>query len=571
MSYRLSNDHIHKDLQGRSSYDADVIIAGSGPVGMAYARTILEKSPSATVLMIEIGSQDDPVVGEHHKNSIKFQKDIDAFVNVIKGALQSVSVPPADTYIPTLVGDSWTPPVNKDGSSSLIFQGSNPNQIREKNLKASAMTRTVGGMATHWTCACPTPHPEEIVNNPIPKAERDELYVQARKLLNVHNDQYDKNAKGDDISIRHNVVKKTLLDNLPQERNVQSLPLGVERRRDNPAYVTWTGANTVLGDQAKLLGTKRFTLKTETRVTRLVPDEIDPKKINGMLLRNLKNDKDELVTARAYVITCGAIGTPQILANSNLAGSIPALGRHLCEQSIAFCQIVMKNEIIDYIKKNPDWQARIKAHHDKHPKDPLPIPFADPEPQVMVPYTSKFPWHTQIHRDAFSYGDVGPRADARVVVDLRFFGRQEVLEKNRVYFAGDSSLKGEWVAGSTDIYGMPQATFEVERSQKDKINDQRMMKDMCEVASLLGAYLPGSNPQFMDPGLALHITGTTRIGKDPNSSVADPSSCVHAFKNLWVGGNGCIPDSMGANPTLTSVMIALKGAGAILDFLKTES
>jgi pyranose oxidase len=75
----------------------------------------------------------------------------------------------------------------------------------------------------------------------------------------------------------------------------------------------------------------------------------------------------------------------------------------------------------------------------------------------MIPYTSDFPWHCQVHRDAFSYGDVGPRADARVVVDLRFFGRQEIQKKNKVYFAGEL-LKTGWVAGCTDIYGMPQAT-----------------------------------------------------------------------------------------------------------------
>jgi len=32
-----------------------------------------------------------------------------------------------------------------------------------------------------------------------------------------------------------------------------------------------------------------------------------------------------------------------------------------------------------------------------------------------------------------------------------------------------------------------------------------MMRDMCTFASVLGSYLPGSYPQFMAPGLALHI------------------------------------------------------------------
>jgi pyranose oxidase len=84
----------------------------------------------------------------------------------------------------------------------------------------------------------------------------------------------------------------------------------------------------------------------------------------------------------------------------------------------------------------------------RHPEDPIHIPFEDPEPQLTMKYTEKTPWHTQIHRDAFSYGDVGPKADPRVIVDLRFFGKQEVEQTNYVEFSTEH----------TDIYGMPQAT-----------------------------------------------------------------------------------------------------------------
>ncbi len=32
------------------------------------------------------------------------------------------------------------------------------------------------------------------------------------------------------------------------------------------------------------------------------------------------------------------------------------------------------------------------------------------------------------------------------------------------------------------------------------------MQDMTSIANILGGYLPGSEPQFMEAGLALHIT-----------------------------------------------------------------
>ena len=102
----------------------------------------------------------------------RYQKDFDAFgelsksilnewfdicllfhwpptVNVIKGALQLVSVPPGNSFSSILARAAWAPPVGKP----LVSFGNNPLQSRERNLSGTAITRTVGGMASHWTCA----------------------------------------------------------------------------------------------------------------------------------------------------------------------------------------------------------------------------------------------------------------------------------------------------------------------------------------------------------------------------------------------------------------------------------
>ncbi|KAJ7846386.1 hypothetical protein B0H14DRAFT_3867807 [Mycena olivaceomarginata] len=243
-----------------------------------------------------------------------------------------------------------------------------------------------------------------------------------------------------------------------------------------------------------------------------------------------------------------------VLANSGrIGGPASAVGRYLCEQSVAFCQILLKNEIVPKIRETKDYETTLD--------------------------TSKFTVN------AFSYGDVGPRADPRVVVDLRFFGKQDINKNNFVDFGTPGYA--EWSAGVTDIYGMPQPTvileFEVRRSLADRARDHRsaavfihsafLGHYMTVVVNALGAFLPGSQPQFMDdadkqePGLAVHITGTT----NPEESVADHSSCVHGFTNLWVGGNGCIPDSTVCNPTITSVTIALKGAEAAIQHLRNTA
>lgn len=576
MPGRLHKDHVAKlvDNHRRKPYrgiqaddpvlECDVFIAGSGPIGATYARKILDwgkaNGKQPRIIMAEIGSKDGNITGGHHKNSVKYQKDIDQFVNVIKGALQPISIPPSGTLLPTMLGTGWKAPQN-DPNSQLIIQGHNPQQLSSKNLGAAAVTRTVGGMSTHWTCACPIPHDEERteLHKVIPKTTVDRLLSEAGTLLNVHEHEYDG-------SIRHNLVKDALQNAMDAEfpgRTFHSIPLAVKRRTDNPEYVTWTGMNTVLGEWINT-----FPILTETRVTRIA--QADPFPVEGTpfqyaLLRDLNTDEDKVVFAKAFVVACGSIPTPQILWNSLIRPK--NLGEYLTEQSMAFCQVVMNQSLIDSVDRA---DPRVVKHKEKHPTDPLPIPFNDPEPQLMIPYSPDYPWHVQVHRDAFSYGDVGPRADPRVVVDLRFFGKGELKRENKIHIGPPGARADEWEAGITDIYGMPQVTFEVQRTPADDLLDQKMMKDMTTIATYIGSYLPGSNPQFMEPGLALHITGTLRIGNDRATSIADQYSRVHGFPNLFVAGNGTLPDATGSNPTRTSAAIALHSVGALIDYIKDQ-
>lgn len=85
-----------------------------------------------------------------------------------------------------------------------------------------------------------------------------------------------------------------------------------------------------------------------------------------------------MIAAKVFVVAAGAILTPQLLYASNIRPH--ALGRYLCEQPMAFCQIVLSSKIIDdIVSNNPD---SVQQHIDNNPRDPIPIPMDDPNPQV---------------------------------------------------------------------------------------------------------------------------------------------------------------------------------------------
>jgi choline dehydrogenase-like flavoprotein len=104
----------------------------------------------------------------------------------------------------------------------------------------------------------------------------------------------------------------------------------------------------------------------------------------------------------------------------------------------------------------------------------------------------------------------------------------------------------------------PRVFFRLDRYTTAALAAARKMHEQLFLA--LGASEIGHLPYAEGAG---HIMGTTRMGADGKTSVANPSGRSHDHPNLWFAGSSLFPTSATANPTLTIAALALRTAEAI--------
>ena len=204
--------------------------------------------------------------------------------------------------------------------------GKNPAQDPFLNLGAEAVTRGVGGMTTHWTCATPrlNPYKELPMLDSDPEINRviwDRLYADAEKIIGTSSKEFNE-------SVRHNLVLRTLQKEFKDKngkvlREFKPLPLACHRLSD-PDYVEWHATDRILetlftDDRYR----EKFTLLTNHRCTRVVMNKTQGKCTVGAAevrcLLPIEEQREDLsptfyVRAKAYVIACGSVGTAQVRA-----------------------------------------------------------------------------------------------------------------------------------------------------------------------------------------------------------------------------------------------------------------
>ena len=508
-----------------------IAVVGSGPIGSAYARMLLEQLPDAHVVMFEAGPQLTAVPGASVRN-IADPHEKERARERSQGPQagryrQSLGIPDA-----VVVEGMFTA---RGGTHLLDFGG--PGTAHAAQFPAGAASTNVGGMGAHWTCATPAPSFSERIPF-IPDDEWEALVDDAERLLHVQHAAFADSAISAAIST---VLAGEFAGRLPEGYGPSTLPVAGDPQPDGS--MRWAGADVVLGPLAEpgTAEAARFTLRDLTLVRRI---EHDGHRVTGVTVEDLRTHAQETVPADLVVVAADAFRSPQLLWASGIRPA--ALGRYLTEHHVVISTVALDDERMSGLVTDEELERELARRAQNH-ADPVAavnrIPFSEPEHpfslQVMYAENPPFPLDPEHPAAGNRWGYVnmgyGVRKRPRVQDGVRF---------------DDDEL---------DYRGLPNMTIEYALTDTEDAEIAQATALLRRAGNALGTFV--ADPRLLPNGSSLHYMGTMRMGEaDDGTSVADPWSRVWGYDNLIVGGNGLIPTANTMNPTLTSVALAVRGA-----------
>jgi choline dehydrogenase-like flavoprotein len=500
----------------------DVAIVGSGPAGAAYARVLSERAPAASVAVFEVGPTITGPPGAHVKNIAD---------PVERARAQTRSEGPHARESDDRAGGIVKTTKRRARPGTFLLESG--YQVEgEDGLPVAAMSSNVGGMAAHWTGACPRPNDSERIALLDEDGTFDELLAEGERLLGVTTDAFDTSPYAGLVRARLAAAEDA--GRIATTR-VQRMPLAVHRRDDG--NLVWSGSDVVFGDVTR--GNPQFALYDESLVTRVI---VEDGRAVGIAITDRRTGESAEVRARFVVVAADSLRTPQLLWASGIRPE--ALGRYLNDQA----QIVFAVRIRDLPPVSDEEKAGSTG-------------LSEYSGVTWVPFTDDMPFHGQVMQlDAspVKLADDDPAAPGSIV-GLGLFCAKDLQSSDRVEFSD----------AERDAYGMPAMTVHYRLTPRDQAVIARGKEEIVRLGRAVGEPLD-DRPFLMPLGASLHYQGTTRLGAvDDGSSVCSPEGEVWGVSGLFVAGNGVIPTATACNPTLTGVALAVHGARAIAAKLTT--
>jgi choline dehydrogenase-like flavoprotein len=381
----------------------------------------------------------------------------------------------------------------------------------------SPQVYALGGRTLFWWTISPRMHVSEIARWPLTIKEMDFYYKIAEKVMNVTQSF----TKGS--SLTQTLLKRLQENGFPEAMDE---PLSVDLGSTKYGVVNSNPFFSSLIFIAKSMN-RPFDLAVKARAVQVLAEK---NKVVGVKVMSL-NKKAYFLKAKNVVLSASTLGTPRILLNSGIQGR--AIGHYLSNHS----RLVAKGKI----------------YRSEFPEKLGPL-------RILVPGTKNRP---------YQYSILGPLDYEWVQFQeepLRAEWEIEFLATGRVESCFENKVLLDPIR--RDEYGIPEIQVDFSFSTQDEIVIQQMERTLKQVSSAIGT--PLTSICLAPPGLEAHEVGTCRMGDDPLTSAANRFGQIHDIHGLYVADNSVIPTSGTANPTLTTVALAIRTADYIIHQLNNR-
>ncbi|MCM3729565.1 TIM barrel protein [Neobacillus cucumis] len=362
----------------------------------------------------------------------------------------------------------------------------------------------LGGRTLQWAAASPRIPSYLISQWPIPKNELNIYYKIAEQVMNV-NETFSKSSYPTRVILNRLWANGFI--------NATSIPFAVDI---TPTKYGAIHSNTVFSSihfLAEALNYRSFDLAVKARAVQLL---IEKGKTTGVKVMS-PDLKSYWIKAKTIVLSASTFETPRLLLHSGISG--PAIGHFLIDHSALAANPIINRKLL------PEDLGRIGILIPNTKENPYQIEFGIPDT----------PLQDGVEMIFHGYGNVEPR-----------FENMLYLDPHR-----------------RDKYGVPKIQVHFNFSYRDRVVIQQLTAGMERVFSSLG-FIEGRPDIYMRaPGDDNHESGTCRMGNDPYTSAVNRFGQIHGISGLYVADNSILP-TLGANPTLTTVALAIRTADYII-------
>jgi gluconate 5-dehydrogenase len=385
---------------------------------------------------------------------------------------------------------------------------------RLPQFSGARLTFALGGRTLFWNGISPRPPQYEMQQWPVHPGEMDIYFRIAERIMKVTTSY----AQGS--SIQNILMNRLHANGIPEATDV---PVAIDMNGSHLGEIHSNAWFSSLNFLAYALNDRPFDLALNAYTTRVL---VENGKAVGVTVMSPEK-RTYIIRAKNVIVSASALETPRILLHSGIQG--PAIGRYLTNHSL----IVGTGKISS--RQFPDPIGNLAILKQETWQNPY---------QIQIFGTGPY----------FSYQQFEEKVpQEELAVSLGALGRVESRSENRVYLD----------PGVRDDYGVPMIQVNFSYSSRDRMVINEMHRGIIQTASAMGVALV-EEPDLFPPGSDYHESCTCRMGTDPALSATNRFGQIHGITGLYIADNSVLPSLASANPTLSTMALAIRTADHIV-------